>query len=175
MVLLRPGRQACNGDVADPEALMVADSVSEHAAEGSFPRPEILVRSYLVGKPCFQCHCPLPAHWDDTRPDGCPASVESEVAFRSLRCVSASADQSHQKVQMGELIRLAAMRETSCRPVPPNSLQNAQCSAARCWADSRVRGGRRAGTLNSASPTGAGRLAGLLADIPFILEWHVPA
>jgi len=45
------------------------------------------------------------------------------------------------------------MPETSCRPVPPNSWQNAHCSAARCWADSRARGGRRARTLNSASPT----------------------
>jgi hypothetical protein len=54
---------------------------------------------------------------------------------------------------MGELIRLAVMRGTSCRPVPPHSLQNAHCSAARCRADSRVRGGRCARTLNSASPT----------------------
>jgi hypothetical protein len=45
------------------------------------------------------------------------------------------------------------MPGTSCRPVPPYSLQNAHCSAARCCADSRVRGGRCARTLISARPT----------------------
>jgi len=49
--------------------------------------------------------------------------------------------QSHQKVQVGALTRLAVIRGMSRSPCPAHSSQNAKCSAAMACAASAVRSG----------------------------------